>query len=379
MKLFVKVLIILLLTSSCLDNDTADNTPSIEFRKEKFCGNDISYMLNGSYDIISLETDSSCLIANIDKLEFRKDMIVVGDYLAKSVFMFSYDGRLLNKIQKIGKGPGEYLGITDMTSTDSTITIIDRFTRRKIVYDTSGTCLSSSDLLKDIWAMHIFHLNDELCFYNEYGNTGSGNYLLFTQKEKIAKYIPFDYECKWIRMVNKAYSIHKGIAKLVYSGNDTIYEYNSAQGAIAKYVFDFGKNKFKFGGVDYEEFTSDYNNGKILGVCSVFETDQYIINKIDVVGDGYMSVYDKNINDYFFCDTPFVIEDFCGFDMDLTDTYENKLVIHYQPAVLKMLYQNKYSQLSSVNVQFKRDLATICGDLHDDDNPVIFIFDMKAE
>ena len=53
-------------------------------------------------------------------------------------FIFSDDGILLSCFQKIGRGPGEYTGITDFIVEGETITVLNRTQQRLLTYDHSG-------------------------------------------------------------------------------------------------------------------------------------------------------------------------------------------------------------------------------------------------
>lgn len=365
------------LAISCSKKRNAISVPNIVFETNNIHDNDISRMVDSVFEIIPLQTDSNCLIAQIDKIEFQKNLITVLDKTAKSVLIFDYKGNYINKIQRIGKGPEEYLDITDMTSTDSTITILDRFTEKMIVYNLNGEMIYSNNVFRKIWAHSIFHLNGILCYRNEYSNTNSGNYLLFTEGSQINRNIPFDKELKWIGITKNSYTIFNDFATLIFSGNDTVYTFHKGEGSHARYVFDFKEEKAKFRGVNYEDFFNAYNKGKILGLSSVFETSKYLIFKIEGIDQNFMCVLDKNNGVHYFCKTPFYLKDFCEFDFDITTSYKNKLVKIYDSATLIDLYESKYSKLESKNRLFKTKLTEICSQLSENDNPVIFIFNTR--
>ncbi len=66
-----------------------------------------------SIELIPLETSRTSLIKDIEKIRFFEDKCYVFDKSQAVLFIFDYQGKYLDKIDKIGKGPGEYSYIYD--------------------------------------------------------------------------------------------------------------------------------------------------------------------------------------------------------------------------------------------------------------------------
>jgi hypothetical protein len=65
---------------------------------------------------IILETGKNILIGNIDVLQaFDSKLFILDRMYAKSLFVFDMEGTFIKKIGALGRGPGEYMNITDFT------------------------------------------------------------------------------------------------------------------------------------------------------------------------------------------------------------------------------------------------------------------------
>lgn len=58
--------------------------------------------------VILLDDADGAIIGSITKMDIVDSMIVITDLNTFSIFIYNLDGRLLNRIQSIGRGPGEY-------------------------------------------------------------------------------------------------------------------------------------------------------------------------------------------------------------------------------------------------------------------------------
>ena len=97
---------------------------------------------------VRLETGQSNLIGLIDQILFCDSFIVVVDqHIAKSIFVFNHEGKFLNRISRLGNGPGEYLHINHVAINDhDEVCILDNIKGRITFFDLSGRFISSQDL-----------------------------------------------------------------------------------------------------------------------------------------------------------------------------------------------------------------------------------------
>jgi hypothetical protein len=111
-------------------------------------------------EIIPLETSEESLLGRISKVETLDDRIFVSSQ--SSVFMFDPEGKYLNKIQRIGRGPQEYVRASDFTLDPSrkTVGILDAI-GAILTYDFDGNFVKKSELPKPPPAYAFFEMLDE--------------------------------------------------------------------------------------------------------------------------------------------------------------------------------------------------------------------------
>lgn len=87
---------------------------------------------------VKLETNEECLIGSMSKIQFNDSLIYIGDFSRrKSILVFSITGSFLKKLDRMGKGPGEYLAISDFMVDDKNklIYVYDNLQGKHLVYD----------------------------------------------------------------------------------------------------------------------------------------------------------------------------------------------------------------------------------------------------
>jgi len=82
----------------------------------------------GFVSFVKLETTGNNLVDAISKILFINNKIVVIDFgISKTITVYDESGTFLNKIGKLGQGPGEYayFGYVVLTSNRSTVVVVD--------------------------------------------------------------------------------------------------------------------------------------------------------------------------------------------------------------------------------------------------------------
>lgn len=382
-KLYSYFILFLLINPSCKNRIIEDKRiPTvIKLNLSKIDTDfDFSTIVNDTFSIIPLETNEQCLVSQIDKIEILGNKILIRDDLAKSVFIFDLDGTFISKICKIGHGPGEYVGITDMTATDSTIVIIDRFSRKQLVYSYDGDLISEDNtVLKNIWANSIFFLGNNLNYLNNWSETKEGNFRLFstnTENKKFVKLLPFDNEPKALEIGIKQYSVNKNEALVVFSGSDTIYGI-TAQKAFPKYYIDFAGSKVIYKTGKVENVFNENDGTKVLGISSVNETDKYLFFTVSGTKGDYICIYNKLTQMQVVCSNSIINKNFNRIDCDFRNLVDGKLLQYFSPHDLKFFYKEKYSKSAVNSLLFHERLRSVVNGLKDDDNPVLFVFNLK--
>ena len=77
---------------------------------------------------VKLETTGDNLVGSVSQILFARNKIVVVDsYVSKTITVYDESGKFLNKIGKLGQGPGEYsyLGHVTLTPDKSMVVVVD--------------------------------------------------------------------------------------------------------------------------------------------------------------------------------------------------------------------------------------------------------------
>lgn len=188
-KIIIPILVIVFLNNCKIDTNNnnsrnkVDNksieTISVKLKTAKKY--DFKIVDSSEISYTKLSTSPKCLIGRIDKFYIYNDQFVfISD---NKLFMFNKNGKFLFKLNKTGKGPHEYITLTDVYINKSgIINILDKKGRKILKYNSSGKHLKTFNtgligesfikLNKDNWCIHIgSNITEEskykLNFYSE--------------------------------------------------------------------------------------------------------------------------------------------------------------------------------------------------------------------
>lgn len=102
-----------------------------------------------SLEYIRLETTEECLIGKVDRIIPLEDYFLLVDRRkTRSVFIFDRAGKFVRKIAFRGRGPQEYIALTDADyDTDAKrLIILDSFGRKLLFYSLDGEFVKKIDL-----------------------------------------------------------------------------------------------------------------------------------------------------------------------------------------------------------------------------------------
>jgi hypothetical protein len=119
---------------------------------------------------IKLQTTDDNLIGFIKRVFFLDDRILVTDGQIGQILIFDNEGNFLNKIKKIGQGPGEYTGIA--------ASLFDHMSKSIIIYNISLSKMLFYTL-DGKFIKEISGFNDK-AFIRDMINLPNGNFLCYT-------------------------------------------------------------------------------------------------------------------------------------------------------------------------------------------------------
>jgi hypothetical protein len=372
--------------------NTEENTGSIIVfdRNESLDNFDIGSITDSLFQIIPLETNEDYLISSIDKIEIQNDHIYIKDDLAKSIYIFDMNGKYSGKINAIGNGPGEYVIPSYMTVADTSIIIVDNPTGKQIKYNLlSLQAIEEKRVFDKIWCTEdIFVLSGTLYYVNAWGESNSGKFRLFSANgDNYSKYLPFKKEPFGLNIHGPVYAINKDQASVIYSQDDIIYKItsNSVKPAY-KVLFKNEKIEYFSGKTE-----SVFNNlpGRVISMDAINESDNYLF--IDVaytingelpLGDGnydiYTCLYNKSEDNKIIYPKSAVFDSkFDNEQIIIEKIIGNRIISWREASVLLAQKEYLYKNKIFVNKVFEARLNDILSNLTEDDNPVLFIYNLK--
>lgn len=274
-------------------------------------------------EYIRLEFTAECPINFIFNVHITLDYIFVYSSNAQPLFQFNRQGKFIKKIGNLGRGPGEYMIIRDLTFDDvnKVIYINANYKRKILKYDYNGKFLDDFPVGDNVRRIDFID-KDNLLIHRIAGvplnSPDYFDYGIIDQTGKI-KYLK-----KGISYLNLPREISLSLASesivwpfnnsfMVYPiNNDTIFEVTT-KGNQAKYVINLGNYKFP-PDIYYNINLKMQYLDRYVSLTSLFETDNYLFLFFQYNQKFYSAQYNKKTKD---------------------------LVLHNQ----KLLYPNKFAEL----------------------------------
>jgi hypothetical protein len=328
----VSILILYDCSSSKNENDNLQ-TLKIEEYLAKWEPWNLSQFSN-SITYIQLQSTESPLSSIYLNCSFSDSLILVNDY--SNCYLFSKNGDFIRKIGNQGRGPGEYLMLSQINFGNianiylkSSYDLVEYsvngqfFNRYKnTLKNNTGTINNWLQINDSLFIGYIANSSgtekNRFVIFNKYGNVFQEftNYRILLRKGSF-----FSNEESFsdiYRFKNQIF-----IKQIV---NDTLFILTSDYVLKPKYVFDFGKFKYQpfLGGPD-ELMDYSTNQGNIITLKNIFQTDEYYLLCCDfhlnfpakrltpkTVRENITTVYNttlalgilnKKTNDFSFCKT----------------------------------------------------------------------------
>lgn len=151
MKRVLAILIVAVLIISC----TQQRTLIVPILSEEYLiididGEEMGYTASDLFEsgrVVYLETTTDSHIASIDRIICDSRYIYILDSRLQAVFIFDQDGKYIEKIKNIGRGPGEYIQLSDITIDDNgNIILLSNNPEKLIVLNVEGKVIRQISL-----------------------------------------------------------------------------------------------------------------------------------------------------------------------------------------------------------------------------------------
>jgi hypothetical protein len=232
-----------------------------------------------------LETTDECLIREYSKIINNKDRIYILDRTLNSLFAFSSEGEFIGKLNAQGRGPNDYLELSDFIIDGDNIDVLDSPNEKIMSYDLDLSFKSQKQFIGASY-MESDGANNYYAFSGASGkfdvNVLSVDTLILKSYLKKPNYSDFMSFSSFqpLNRYNNHISLTRYFDYNVYSMNrDT---------CLVKYSLDFGLDNFDFGPAYFDkeintvkgmkEFMSLFraNKEKVTSIDNFIETDSWI-------------------------------------------------------------------------------------------------------
>jgi hypothetical protein len=330
---------------------------------------------------IPLETtDKNILDEYLRRIVITKSEIFVFVF-GQGVYRFTSNGKFVNKIGRVGRGPAECVKPKDMTldSVNKYVILLDE--NKLVKYDYGGSFIKKYPL--GFTSESILQIQDNMMLLNDmdylFKNPGerfSFKFFSLEQNRTISKVtcekkdkIPFSI-CNPI-MYN--YNNQKYIKDY---WSDTIYQVIDPYNLKAYAALQTGKFRYRDSD-DKSIYTGNANpeDTWVVDIPYISETDRFIF----LISNNGLFVYDKALNETICCNFKIVDNNASLFKNDLTKgpdlqtfIYNNTLNNNTQVS-----YNNALDFFENNSIKLKSGLDKSLKNLSPDDNQVLVIIKFK--
>lgn len=329
---------------------------------------------------IQLATPLSCLFDSlkyiplettkfsIDKLCMDKmgNFYVLDQEGTNALYKFDSSGKFLHTIGSQGRGPEEYLSISDFSIfQDSLLDLYDDEQGKRLIFDLNGNCIESYTHI-DKGTARFIHVADTIAYYVSCGGYAP-NLAIQIQGEK---YLFFKQD--YSELLRKFEYFHLTENRLLYTDNynDTIFYFD--KGKLKPYIYiDFKRNKLpkklrNNGQIARGHYCYNIDNIKITPSLMYFS----FVYKNDVIN----AFIDLEQNKVLL--TKVLSNDINGIPFLMTERTPNasdKIISHVSSHML----HNSYEYLQDSGQPISEDYKHLMRQVTLDSNPIIIFAYLK--
>lgn len=237
----------LLASCSFGEGNKESETITIPFEKISLSDSKTDYFRDWTVSGTCLYSDDSGLgqLAGIDKIVASKGDYYVLDRAQRILIRYSSHGKPLNYIGRKGRGPEEYITISDFSiNLHGQVVILDGQLDEIIVYNRDGSFVSRKKMPCDYG--ELFHLGSEeiLLGFNAWDNSKfSGSKLVLADASFIPRTIISSFEEGYDKnfvLPHIGFTDYAGKVSYACPIDDHVYIFPKKGGEGTKYLIDFG-------------------------------------------------------------------------------------------------------------------------------------------
>ena len=370
---------------SCQSPKSGHNGPfhiKVEFN-DKFSAGEIEKHIS-SFEIIPIEYSVGNEMGRLSKIAGSHDRILIYIRNVNAFWILDYQGKILNKINKSGKGPGEYGGVMDMIlNPDGNLELIDPGKMKLLEYSLEGNIVRETDISGNFET--IEYLDNKSRVIGSYrlreNDQSPGYYINIFSKDFVAEKQLLPFYTSWSNggiapdLVRMGRGV--GISKI---GDYSYYFLDEKSNLDTLLVFDFGANGYDFSKSDrmeFEDFVQIFgqNLEKPIGAGVILpQEDKFLANNM-FKGVPYFGVGSWNLPDMVFMPVlDFkIIGSYKGFPVPMSREIVNGKVAGSLEAMDIIEFWEKFPE-EKARAEKEPEFKRIISQLDADNNPLLIFF-----
>jgi len=332
-------------------------------------------------EIIPLETTRESAIQRIDRVVVDDDFLYVFDDMRDAVLIFDREGYFVQKIERKGRGPGEYIGLMDVSLNRNTghLSFLTDIPEKIMRYDQSGRFVDE-EITPFLFDGIANNNGRDILFNTEKQKRANGDYhLWFKNGAGYTKRVPIERtNNNFIQGPLIVESRH-----LLFTPRyENVIMRIEGEDAVPSYCVDFGSHWLsdsQFAEWERRErldkgyFSRESQQRRIVHtVAMIRETDNYLVFKTNLFG---FVIYDKRTGtaDYLME----LQDDEVGFkalNYFAHDGDDGKMMFLESPNNIRNIALHTEGDENSYN---RRRLLEIASTIEEDANPVLLFYTFK--
>ncbi len=295
------ILLILLLAGACRPSfDKSETLKEIKIDRKILTQID-EHNPFSKIRLIKINSQGKYYLGSFKKiLEFNNQLFILDDksMVGKKIFVIDFAGNVVQVLDKTGKGPGEYVSITDMDIDEKSgdIFVVDQIKQSILVYNNNFVYKKSIKPTIDVPFNLLSYAEKTKSFILNKGNgrlMPDFNYHMFQidmDGHIIQKLFPYE----------KIYSTIFGGSMRMWSINESVDYLPGFSNSIFRVKSDTCYEAYRFVSNDPTLSSIDYETTREtnLGIYnqSFIESEKFIIFRWKYQNDSFFTIYDK-VND----------------------------------------------------------------------------------
>lgn len=225
---------------------------------------------------VQLETNDDILIKHCYRIIVHDQKIIILDRDQQVVFIFNMKGHFLAKIDKQGKGPGEYISVEGMhINNDGLIVLHDASNKKNLLFNTNGEYVDENNTYVEIFNNQMEIANGDYIYYtgkkNNQDEEVRNSSITIVSDNKLNCYLPNKNDVRISIQTTDSY-LFRGGNKIYFFKpfGAIIYQVTNEHDIVAKYGINF-----KYGGLPPDVYQTCLNTKNFIE--KYWENDNYLL------------------------------------------------------------------------------------------------------